>query len=518
MYRRTADGFNLFPVIRDENGEEFTYTAYPIPYLGQPAKWNIFPQNTQAWRTNYFYTNEAGGTTTDIFTAEGGDLNNWPDGQLEFLGFKLLPRSKQEGKELSGTVIISEIEFDKKIVDEARPYVFLGNVLETAGRYIFAYEVRNEFQAVPVLEGTEVFDYDPQDAVSAFQKFYIPLGGQDNYWVRYAVYDEQGAVLATKYTRWQVESDLGAKLQAVDVSQAPVVGYMRVNPEERTQGIYEQGEAFDVNVRTFSKQLTGTVQLEWTLMAYNRGMDGKNYDTVLQEGSDEIVLNENSVDHILKLKKDDDRDAYRLKLSLKSGDIILDDYEYVLGFKTDFSKPYTNRVGHKLNRHEIKKSTYQQTTFHHPSFSLPNSLEEDLKGYETYLRESRQMSPNTNIMLDIRDLEILPGVYNFHILDCYLDLTADYGMKATVSFRHYDGHGEYLWQKYTRQRSFDNIEINQHYYGSFDFSDTRTSIIGKLPRETCGNATKNIRPLSVIISIRWQVSSSLSTNHGTASM
>jgi len=73
QYRRTADSYNLFPVIRDANGEEFYYTPYPESYLGQPAKWNIPPENWQRWRTNYFYTNEAGGATTDIFEAHGGD-------------------------------------------------------------------------------------------------------------------------------------------------------------------------------------------------------------------------------------------------------------------------------------------------------------------------------------------------------------------------------------------------------------------------------------------------------------
>lgn len=34
LYRRSRDSFHIFPVIRDESGEEFTYTAYPEAYLG----------------------------------------------------------------------------------------------------------------------------------------------------------------------------------------------------------------------------------------------------------------------------------------------------------------------------------------------------------------------------------------------------------------------------------------------------------------------------------------------------
>jgi hypothetical protein len=487
MYRRTSDSYNIFPVIRDENGEVFTYTAYPEAYLGQPAKWNIYPKNYQRWRSNYFYTNEAGGATTDIFYAEGGDNNNWPDGELEFLGFKLQVRSKKDKQKLSDTITIQEISFGTKIIAEYEPYVFAGTVLSKKGKYSFGYEVRNAFQATPITEGTVNIDFDPAQLQSGFQKIAVPLGGRDNYWVRYAITDEVSQeLIAHKKTRWQVEGDLGATQQKIDLKSAPKVGYIRINPDHHSNGVYARGEAFDVIVRLFSKKLTGDFKLDWQLLAYNRGMDGKNYDTVLASSSKQVHLDaDGQRDLTLSLKKVDHRDAYRLKLTLQHEGNKVDSTTYLLGYQTDFSKPYTSRVGLKPNRHEVKKSTYQQTTFHHPSFSLPNSLEEDLKGFATYLRESRRMADKTNIMIDVRDIEILPGVFNFYILDKYLDLIADHGMKATVSFRHYDDNGEYNWQKYTRQRSFDNIEINQHYYGSFDFSDKRTT-------EAWKNATKKV--------------------------
>ena len=476
LYRRSRDSFHLFPVIRDESGEEFIYTAYPETYLGQPAKWNIWPNHYQRWRSNYFYVNEAGGTATDIFEASGGDGNNWPDGRLEFVGFKLQVRSKEENQKLSGRIIIPEVSFGTKRVDEYAPYVFAGSMVEAKGDYTFAYDVRNSFQDVPVAEGSIPFSFDPADITSGFQKLVVPLGGRDNYWIRYAVTDAAGEVVTTKSTRWQVEDDLGAAMQPVDLTKAPAVGHLRINPAKHTRGVYEQGEDFEVVARVFAGERSGELDLSWELLAYNRGMDAKNYDTVLQRGSQTVSLKKDeSTDINLNLVKKSDRDAYRLKLKLAQSDTTIDTYEYVLGYKTDFSKPRESRVGAKPHRNEVKKSTYYQTTFHHPSFKLPNSLDEDLAGFAEYLRESRQMSPKSNIMLDVRDLEILPGVYNFHILDRYLDLVADYGMKATISFRHYDDHGEYLWQKYTRQRSFDNVEINQHYYGSFDFSDKRTT-------------------------------------------
>jgi hypothetical protein len=79
-YSRSEDSFVLYPVIRDESGEEFVYTPYPETFLGQGTDWNIPPDRWQRWRSSYFYANEAGGAATDIFQAEGGDRNNWPDG------------------------------------------------------------------------------------------------------------------------------------------------------------------------------------------------------------------------------------------------------------------------------------------------------------------------------------------------------------------------------------------------------------------------------------------------------
>jgi len=473
-YRRSADSYNVFPVIRDATGEEFTYTPYPETYLGQPARWHIPPERWQRWRTNYVYTNEAGGATTDIFEARGGDGNNWPSGQLEFVGFKLQVRSEKEGKQLSGRVVISEISLGGKMVPEYAPYVFAGSVLEQKGTYAFAYEVRSEFQGVPVAEATRAFDFDPADTASASRKLTVPLGPAGNYWVRYAITDADGQVIASQAARWQVEGNLGGTVSPVDMSAPPAVSFMRVNPQAHTRGVYEQNDPFRVTVRAFAKQRAGTFRLAWELLAYNQGMYRKSYETRLDSSARGFTLAAGGqTDLALDLSRQGGQDAYRLKLSLEHDGRVIDTFQYVLGLRTDFGEARTSRTGRKPSRHEVKKSTHYQTTFHHPSFDQPQSLDEDLEGFAEYLDQSRQMTPKTNIMLDVADLEVLPGVYNFLILDHYLDLVADYGMKATLSFRHYDLFGEYPWQKYTRQRSFDNVEINQHNYGSFDFSDTR---------------------------------------------
>jgi hypothetical protein len=325
-----------------------------------------------------------------------------------------------------------------------------------------------------VAEGVERFEFDPDDPVSASRRLSVPLGRADNYWIRYALSADDGSKVATGAARWQNENDLGAKPGPVDRSQPPAVGHLRVNPEKHTLGIYEQGDPFKVGVRAFAKERSGDFTLRWELLAYNQGMYYKSYDTVIAAGTRDFSLSRGGrTDLVLDLPREKDEDAYRLKLRLEQDGQTVDDYQYVLGFKTDSSRPRASRAGRKPGREEVKKSTYYQTTFKHPSFNKPRSLEEDLAGFEEYLRESRQMSPKSNIMLDVADLEVLPGVYNWRLLDRYLDLCADYGMKATISFRHYDLFGEYNWQKYTRQRSFDNVEINQHNYGSFDFSDTR---------------------------------------------
>jgi hypothetical protein len=473
-YSRQDDSFVLYPVIRDESGEEFVYTPYPETFLGQSARWDIPPERWQRWRSSYFYANEAGGTATDIFQAEGGDGNNWPDGGLDFVGFKLLVRSSTDGKKLGGRIVLTEVALGGKIVPEYIPYIFAGNALKDQGSYQFSYELRNEFQEAPVAEGTETFVFDPADPLSASRRLSVPLGAAENYWIRHALTDSDGRNVATGTSRWQNEKDLGGKLAPADLSQPPAVGHLRVNPDAHTKGIYEQTDPFRVNVRVFAKGRAGDFKLHWELLAYNQGMYYKSYDTVIGDGTRTFTLPEGGqTDLVLDLPREADQDAYRLKLRLEQNGKTVDDFNYVLGFKTDFSRPLASRAGRKPDRQEVKKSTYYQTTFKHPSFNQPQSLEEDLAGFEEYLRESRQMSPKSNIMLDVANLEVLPGVYNFKALDRYLDLCADYGMKATVSFRHYDLFGEYNWQKYTRQRSFDNVEINQHNYGSFDFSDTR---------------------------------------------
>jgi hypothetical protein len=186
--------------------------------------------------------------------------------------------------------------------------------------------------------------------------------------------------------RWQVEKDLGGALRAVDVSKAPAVGFMRVNPDDHTQGVYERTDPFNVSVRVFAKARSGKFKLSWDLLAYNRGMDTKSYDTVLESSSTKFTLKEGAkADLELPLTKHPERDAYRLRLKLEHGGGLIDRYEYTLGVRTDFSTPLKSRVGRSPSRHDVKKKTYYQTTFHHPSYALPKTLEEDLRGFGEYL-------------------------------------------------------------------------------------------------------------------------------------
>jgi len=113
----------------------------------------------------------------------------------------------------------------------------------------------------------------------------------------------------------------------------------------------------------------------------------------------------------------------------------------------------------------VKQSAYFRTTFTPQGFG--KSEEEYVQQFRAYLDEATQMAPYVTCMIDLAQFEVLPGVYDMAVLDRMMDAAADRGAAITVRLAHVDQTASFRWLPYARQRSYDNTEVYQHYYGCY---------------------------------------------------
>ncbi|MFA6294063.1 MAG: beta-galactosidase, partial [Victivallales bacterium] len=445
----------ILPLIRDAEGEILIYTPYPYPHLlGGTENWG---QRT----TRYFYGAEAGGATQEIFLSEGKG-NAWPDGQLEFLGFEIQCRLPKFGRQKQ-KLYLGEISFGGMMIPYQHPFVYADALVKEAGNYRFSAMATGSFQGPPVKEYSTDFAFNPDSQSDRRRKISIPLGPDGKYWIRYQVTNSDGSVVAAAPLRYNVDDNPDkTPLRPPALSTAPVTGYARINAERHVGGIYAPSEPLAVDVRVFPKGAQ-TLRLQYRLMPYA-------YDTEIERGEQSIAFDGAAYcDVTLSLKGESGRDAYRLQVKVLLGDKIVDTQEYVLGRTTDFTRPHETRQGMIRGREYVKQSAYFRTTY---TPEPPAKSEKELLQQFSYiLDQAVQISPYLTYAIDLANLEILPGVYDFSLLDRIMDAASDRGCTLTVRLGHIDAQATYRWLPYSRQRNYDGTEIHQQYYGCYSGVD-----------------------------------------------
>ena len=451
----------ICPVIVDQSGERLIYTPNKYPHLKAGGTgWS-------QWMSADFFAGEAGGATQDVFEPDGGDQNAWPDGKLAFAGFQVNVRNPQFGRR-QGTVRIGRIAIGGIRILLETPFAYADSLLTGKGSYRLAASVYNEFQGVPVREIDQPVTFDPADFASRKQRLQFPLGPNDNYWIDYQITDAAGKVVQTDFMRCQVnDSPDHAALKPVDRTVAPALGVLRINGDKQGRGVYKRGEPLDVQVRVFPKGAQ-KLELSWKLSPWL-------YEDVFEQGTNTVTFGAKQFEDVsLKLRGVPGRDAYRLLLTVKRAGVVCDSRTYCLGVQTDLSQRH-DREGCLTDRNELKNHAYYRTTYIPQQSKTPGTEAAAIAHYREYLANSKQAAENITYMIDLADFEVLPGVFDFSVLDWVMDAAADAGCKVTVRLAHSDGQRTYRWPKYSRQHSYDGTEIEQHYYGAYAASDPRTT-------------------------------------------
>jgi hypothetical protein len=458
------DAVQLWPLVRDASGEVLAYIPSQYPTLSTSASTGV-GRWSRAMTAN-FYSGEAGGATSDIYEASGGDGNSWPDGNLSFLGFRVIVQRPQMGRK-SGNVAISDIEVTRGQLPTENPYLYADAVLKEAGRYRFAGEVATEFQSLPIRGFEQTIEYSPQSLASGRQRLTVPLGKEGDYWLNYAVTDAKGTVLTSRDMRFHMVGNTAlAPSPAITASTPPVGNYVRINPERTQGGVYASDEPMNVAVRVFAKGKPN-LNVSWRLLQYA-------YNTELEKGQQTVQFGGAPFKDIqLSLKGQGGRDAYRLRLDVLDGNTKIDEEEYILGRRTDFSKPRMTRPGLPVNRKLLKQSAYFRATYLAPESNPPKTEDELLAHFEKTLDDARSMTHNWTYMLDVAEMEILPGVYDFAVVDRVIDAAADRGVSLTFRVAHADNNALFRWVRYSRQHNYDGLEIPENYYGGFALTDAQ---------------------------------------------
>ncbi|MET0262776.1 MAG: beta-galactosidase, partial [Rariglobus sp.] len=98
--------------------------------------------------------------------------------------------------------------------------------------------------------------------------------------------------------------------------------------------------------------------------------------------------------------------------------------------------------------------------------------EATLRAFADLMDESKQLATNITYMVELADFQVLPGVFDFALIDRFMDMATDKGFTVTIRLAHMERLYPYLWQPYTLPRNFDGSALRGHAsYGSYDVTD-----------------------------------------------
>ncbi|WPJ96697.1 alpha-amylase family protein [Coraliomargarita algicola] len=455
----------IHPVLEDAHGERFSYEPYRVGLLERGEK-----DDWAQWTTRPFLAGEAGGAVSAVYTASGGDKNRWPDGELQLVGFEIQLQNNSSANQpgtKNGTIYLGRIQLETEQVTESAPWTYLDTLLDQSGDFELAWEVSPAFQALPVSEQSIHVNFDAEDEASRKQVIRMPEAGKwSNSWIRYQIRQSKSHNLVHSGAfRWEVNQPVDANppITPADPTQAPVIGYTRINPDKNGSGVYTSDEAFQAHFRIFSDTNTAT-QLQWTLNTYA-------YKEIIEKGDVSLKAESNDYQDIwVDLPRPAGHNAFRLEYALlNAAGNIVDSGSHVLGIQLPKDDKLI-RAGVIPHRDKIKQRPYNRITFHdgHSKKGTADILER----FRHTLEEAGTLTRHITFMIDLAEFQILPGVYDFNLPDQILNTAADYGYGVTIRLAHAESKTPYLWLPYTRVRDFDGSVIEGHYvYHAFSMAD-----------------------------------------------
>ena len=471
----------LRPVVRDAGGEVFDFLPDAAPsLLSRRGGWAL-------WRTGHWFSGEAGAASHGLCTVSGAPGNGRPDGALELLGFRLhivrpaaqpdeAPPAVPPETPVEGIVRLGAIRAISGRVPFAEPFFYADAACGEPGRYRLVASVADDFQGDPVRGIDRAFDWSPGARI----RLDIPAGPDGIHWIDWTLTGPDGARVAGGSFRHQT---LGAPAPSGDGSPVPAAGGgspalalapsiggsgaeppVVVPPSARlrisapNRGVFAPGEPLRFRVAA-----GGEGAVRWSVTPY--------------QSADVLASGDVPADGALELPADlpsRGTQAFRLKVRREAADgRVLDAAEFLFGDRTDPAAAHP-RAGDLPDRRDIKRRPYHRMSY------VCLSAKAGERPMDFYARDFRdtvsEWAPwvrHWTVCPDLNDFAILPGVYDFAMLDAWMDAAADMGVKLTVRFAHTDGDtGPYRQGAFSGQFSHDGTPSGAGLsYGTYAGSD-----------------------------------------------
>ena len=453
--REVPAGIELRPVVRDAEGEVFDFLPDAAPaLLSRRGGWSL-------WRTGNWFSGEAGAASHGLCTVSGAAGDGRPDGALELLGFRLhvvrpvqtpdeAPPALPPETAVEGVVMLGDIHAFAGRVPFAEPFLYADAACEKPGAYRLAASVSDEFQGEAVRGIDKTFEWTPGSRM----RLDIPAGPDGVHWIDWTLTGPDGARVAGGSFRHQT---LGAPDGVAESGEAAAVVRLRVTAAGR--GVFEPGAP--LRFRVEAPEGEGT--LRWRATPY--------------QSDDELAAGDVPADGVLELPIDlpgRGRRAFRLAVRREAADgRVLDACEFLFGDRTDPSAVHP-RAGDIPDRDEIKRRPYNRMSY------VCLSAKAGERPMDFYVRDFRdtvsEWAPwirHWTVCPDLNDFAVLPGVYDFDMLDRWMDAAADMGVKLTVRFAHTDGDtGPYRQGNFSGQYAHDGTPSGAGLsYGTYAGSD-----------------------------------------------
>lgn len=440
----------VLPLVRDKKGEVFICEPFSYPHLKTgTTQWGL-------WMTSYLHAGEAGGPTQNVYQSDGAG-DGWPEEPLEFIGFEVQIRGELN-ETVRGEFALGEVAFAGLILPKLPPFFYADAILDQEkGDYTFQAEAATEFQAEPRYATEKKIRYDGSSLNSRRQKLLFPTGPESDFWSTYRLRDGSGSILKTEPLTYRLDpGSENAETITPKAQQQP----LQILTKGIIPGVMPAGEKWGVTAAITNLPGKGTTLLKWELLP-------ASFPEPLAKG--EVSIKSLPAKQWIELPELPGRDAYRVRMELLHDGKVMDTSLTYLGRPTDFAHAYEGRKGQARLRDEVKSAAYFRTTFR-PTKGL---TDEDavMDEYRQHLKEASQMARDVTIMVDTAEFEVLPGVYDFSLLDRMMDASADYGAGVTLRLAHSDAYSTYHWPKLERQRNFDGSEIYHHFYGNYSPHD-----------------------------------------------
>jgi len=316
------------------------------------------------------------------------------------------------------------------------PWITLGELGNPEGnRATVSWEIRDKYDGSPFVAGGQEFSLRPDEALTPqmAERIAFPLLSEGTYWIRLKSRWFRGDQKVPSALRMS-EMRLYVKRGAPAAKQSPLAAsartphsFIAIAPG-RERLVFDPAETIDIHFQRppgFSGELKATVELVRRSTGETEKEVSRSFDG-----------NEERIDLSLS---DVSAGGYFLRAQLHAGDRIYDAWEFIIGVNGETEEaPHSSPSVKRASASDILSR--RKPMFHlWPRIPDYEHIQKFTVGktkmdyIQPFFDQAREVSSEVEYPLYWRDVEVLPGVYDWAEMDRVMDMAAERGMQVMIS-------------------------------------------------------------------------------------